>query len=264
MSSVFGLFDNENPLIEANGGELGQGNQFSLVLATVTSINDEEKWNRVKCLPIGEDNDKETDWCYVMTPMGGENRGLFLFPQVGDLVVLGYLRNDINSPIVLGGYWNSETQAPLTVENDKSEDYCLKTKNNVDISIHDEDSKQKLTVTMPSGAKMEIDDENQKAVTQDKDGNTALTMDLKGGEIEIKASSKITLTAGNSTVTLEKDGKITIKGTDSITLDGKSVTVKAQGQLDIQGMDVTVKANNNLNMSASANTSVKGTLLKLN
>ena len=34
--------------------------------------------------------------------------------------------------------------------------------------------------------------------------------------------------------------------------------------MQLQGMDVTVKANKDLNMSATANASVKGMLLKLN
>ena len=40
--------------------------------------------------------------------------------------------------------------------------------------------------------------------------------------------------------------------------------IKAQGQVTVQGMDATVKANKDLNMSASMNASLKGTLLKLN
>ena len=34
-----------------------------LSLAVVTNINDEEKLNRVKCLPIETDQTEETDWC---------------------------------------------------------------------------------------------------------------------------------------------------------------------------------------------------------
>lgn len=251
-------------LIEAAGGQMGQGSTFSLTLAEVKSINDDKKWNRVKCLPIGADDDQMTDWCYVMTPMGGKERGLFMFPQVGDLVVLGYLQNDPHRPIVLGSYWNSETSAPLTVADDKAEDYCLVTPNKVNLSLHDEDKKQKITITMPSGAVLEVDDENEKVVTKDKNGNTSLTMDLKNGAIELKASDKITLTAGNASITLEKSGKITIKGSDAVAIEGRSVDGKAQGQMQLQGMDVTVKANKDLNMSATANASVKGMLLKLN
>ena len=47
-----------------------------LTLATVTNITDPDKLNRVKCLPIeNKDNEEETDWCYVMAPLGGAGHG---------------------------------------------------------------------------------------------------------------------------------------------------------------------------------------------
>ena len=188
----------------------------------------------------------------------------FAAGPMGDLVVLGYLRNDPHSPIVLGSYWNSETTAPVAVKDGKAEDYRLKTPKKVDLSIHDEDKKQKITVTMPSGIVLEIDDEKQTVNTKSKDGKTSLLMKMKDGEVELQASSKITLKAGQASVILEKNGKITVKGSDAVTVQGKSVTAKAQGKTAVQGMDVEVKANKDLNMSATANASLKGMLLKLN
>ena len=265
MSNIGGVYENLKVFNEIKGGELGQSNVFSLTLATVKNIKDEKNLNRVKCLPIDAKSDNEmTDWCYVMAPMGGKDSGLFLFPQVGDLVVLGYLRNDVNSPIVLGSYWNSETTAPRKVQDGKAEDYCLKSPKKVELSLHDEDKKQNLSVKMPSGTLVEVDDEKQTVTTKDKDGKTSLKMDLKNGEVELKASSKITLSAGNATITLEKNGKITIKGGDAVAIEGRSLELKAQGQVSIQGMDVAVKANKDLNMSATMNASLEGMLLKLN
>ena len=240
------------------------GGVFSLTLATVKDIKDDKKLNRVKCLPIGATDKEMTDWCYVMTPMGGKERGLFLFPQVGDLVVLGYLENDVHRPIVLGCFWNTEVKAPLAVKDGKIEDYCLKTPNKVDLSLHDEDKKQKLTVTMPSGTVLQIDDEKQTVTAKNKGGDTSLVMNMKDGEIALKAKSKITLTAGNASVTLEKSGNITLKGNGDIKLDGKSVTGKAKGQLNLQGMDVSAKATKELKLNATGTASLKGTLLKLN
>ena len=250
---------------EANGGEMGQGNVFSLTLATVKNIKDDKNLNRVKCLPIDAKSDNEmTDWCYVMAPMGGKDSGLFLYPQVGDLVVLGYLRNDPHSAIVLGSYWNSDTTAPLAVKDGKSEDYRFITPKKVDFSIHDEDKKQKFTVTMPSGTVVEIEDEKQTLTAKSSDGKTQLLMKMKYGEVELSAANKITLTSGQASIVLEKSGKITIKGSDAITVEGKSVTLKAQGKVAAQGLDVEVKATKDLNMSATANASLKGMLLKLN
>ena len=237
---------------------------FSLTLATVKNIKDDQNLNRVKCLPIGAPEDEMTDWCYVMTPMGGKDRGLFLFPQLDDLVVLGYLGNDPHRPIVLGSFWTPDSAPPLKVTDGKAEDYCLKTPKNVEFMLHDEDSKQKLTVTMPSGTVIELDDENQTVTTKNKAGDTALTMKMKDGEVELKAANKITLVAGNATVTLEKSGDITVKGSGAVTLDGESVDAKAQGTVALKGSDVSVNANKDINISATGNASIKGLLLKLN
>lgn len=261
-----GISDYLKSFFSSDGSQSGQGSVFSLTLATVKNIKDEENLNRVKCLPIGAPDGELTDWCYVMTPMGGKETGLFMFPQVGDLVVLGYLENDPHRPIVLGSYWTTESPAPVKVENGKAEDYCLKTPKKVDLTLHDEDKKQKITITMPSGIVVEIDDEKQTVTTKDKSGDTAMTMKMKSneGEIELKAKSKITLSSGNSSITLEKSGKIMIKGTDNIILDGKSVICKSKGTAVMQGMDVSIKANNDLNMKTTGTASLKGTLLKLN
>ena len=59
--------------------EMGMGlrrgmDRRGLTLAKVTNVTDPEKFNRVKCLPIGSENTEskeETDWCYVMAPAGG-------------------------------------------------------------------------------------------------------------------------------------------------------------------------------------------------
>ena len=265
MSDISSGFNKMNSFNNMKSGQAGRSKEFSLVLATVKNIKDDKKLNRVKCLPIdAKSEDEMTDWCYVMAPMGGKDSGLFLFPQVGDLVVLGYLRNDPHSAVVLGSYWNSETTAPLKVEDGKSQDYCLKSPKKVELGLHDEENKQKLTVKMPSGTLVEVDDEKQTVTTKDKNGNTSLRMDLKKGEVELKASSKITLSAGSASITLEKSGKITIKGGDAVTIEGRSVELKAQGQLSLQGMDVNAKANKDLNLSATMNASLKGMLLKLN
>ncbi len=261
--SPMNLAEQLGAIMDSSSGA-GPGNSFSLMLAQVTDIKDEKNLNRVKCLPIGAPDTETTDWCYVMAPMGGAQRGLFLFPQKDDLVVLGYIGGDPHRPIVLGSFWDSASAPPIEVKDGKAEDYCLKTPNNVQMMIHDEDSKQKLTVTMPSEAKFELDDENQKAALQDKDGNNALQMDLKNGEITLQAKSKLVLNAGKTTVTLEENGKITIKGSGDITIDGKTITGKAQGKLAMQGMDAEVKANKSLALSASGDASLKGATLKLN
>ncbi|MBE7005313.1 MAG: hypothetical protein E7425_13745 [Ruminococcaceae bacterium] len=259
-----GISEQLEAMMQATGKHMGQGSVFSLTLATVKNINDEDKLNRVKCLPIGAPDEEMTDWCYVMSPMGGSERGLFLFPQVDDLVVLGYLENDPHRPIVLGSFWNTETKPPETVADGKAEEYRLKTPHNIDMSLHDEDGKQKITVTMPKGTVVEVDDDKETVTTKNKAGDTSMVMKMKDGEIELKAKEKITLSSGGASITLEKNGNITIKGSGDVVLDGKTVSGKAKAGLSMQGMDVSIKANKDVNVNATATANVKGTLLKLN
>lgn len=262
--SPSGLAEQLDAILEATGGQMGQGSVFSLTLATVKNIKDDKNLNRVKCLPIGAPDNELTDWCYVMTPMGGKQRGLFLFPQVGDLVVLGYLQNDPHRPIVLGSFWNTASAPPIAVKDGKAEDYCLRTPQKVDVTLHDENKKQRITLKMPSGTVVEVDDEKQTVTTKNKGGDTAALMKLKEGEIEVKAKNKLTLSVGGASITLEKNGNITLKGKGDISIDGKAVKGKAKGQMSLQGMDVQVKASKDLALKGTATTSVKGTILKLN
>lgn len=252
-------------ILETRGGHVGQSGVFSLTLAEVKDIKDDKNLNRVKCLPIGAPPEEMTDWCYVMTPMGGKDRGLFLFPQVGDLVVLGYLANDIHRPIVLGSYWNSEVKAPVAVDKGKAEDYVLKTPSQVEMTLHDEKKKQKLTITMPSGIKVEIDDDQQTVTTKDKNGDNLISMKMKSGEIVVKAKDKVVLNAADKAkLILEKSGKITLTGNADVAINGQSIAVKSKGKLDMQGVDVGLQAKGQLNVKSSGVASVKGSILKLN
>ncbi len=252
-------------LLETSGTLMGREmSHFGLTLAKITNINDEKSFNRVKCLPIGAADDEETDWCYVMTPMGGKSRGLFLFPQVGDMAVLAYIDDDPHRPIVLGSFWNTESSPPIDIADGKAEDFCLKTPQDIDFQLHDESGKQKVTLTMPSGTIIEIDDENKLIKIQDKNGDNALKMDLQGGEVSLKAKTKLELSAGETKITLEQSGNITAKGSATITLDGANIDNKAKGKFGAKGATAEVKADGTMTLEASGPATLKGAVVKIN
>lgn len=251
--------------MDRGGNQIGRDmNHFGLCMAKVTNINDDKKLNRVKCLPIGAKDEAETDWCYVMSPMGGSGRGLCLYPQVGDLVVLGYLDGDPHRPMVLGSFWNSETKAPLDITEGKAEEYCLLTPNNIRIHLHDVDGEQKLTVSMPSGISITLDDGQKLAELTDESGDNVFSMKFENGEAAISAKSKLILSAGKTTLTLESGGNITMKGNGKISLDGANIEEKAKSKLSLKGATAEMKSDGMLNINASGPASVKGSIVKLN
>jgi len=235
-----------------------------LTLAKVTNIKDDKNLSRVKCLPVGARDEEETDWCYVMAPMGGKACGVCFFPQVNDLVVLAYLGDDPHRPIVLGAFWNSELPPPRPIRDGKVEDYAVKTPKKIELLFHDEDKKQRVTLTMPSGTVVTVDDGAQKVEIKDKSGDNALLMDLKGGNAALQCRTKLTLSAGQTAITLESGGNAAIKGKGTIKAEGANVDLKAGGKLSMKGASAELKADAALDLKASGPASLKGAVLKLN
>lgn len=252
-------------VLSAAGGSLDrQMEKVGLTLAVVTNVNDEQKLNRVKCLPIENENAEETDWCYVMAPLGGKQCGQFFFPNVNDLVVLAYLGGDPHRPMVLGAFWNTEVQPPYTIENGKVYNYSIKTPSGTEMLFYDEPNKQKVTLTLPSGTVLSIDDEAQAVALKDKNGDNALEMDLKGGNVTLKAKTKLVLSAGQTTVTLESSGNLTQKASSKIAMEAANIEEKGNAKVAVQGATVEVKANATLDLQATGPTNVKGAMVNIN
>lgn len=89
----------------ANGNGWG-----SLVLATVTNVDDDLNLGRVKVTFV--DLDAESTWAAVAAPGAGKDRGLQCLPEVGDTVVVGFEHDSHERPIVLGGLWSQDDAPP--------------------------------------------------------------------------------------------------------------------------------------------------------
>ena len=77
------------------------------------------------------------------------------------------------------------------------------------------------------------------------------------GEHKLTVAKKFTLKVGESTITVEKSGKITIKG--------KDITVQGTGKIHVQGgSKVTIKSDGPVNVEASGAVKVKGSKVDVN
>ena len=255
--------------LQAVLGEAGQDfdqqmKRSGLTLATVTNINDDQKLNRVKCLPIENENKEETDWCYVMAPLGGKRCGQFFFPNINDLVVLAYLGGDPHRPLVLGSFWNTQCPPPYTIEGGKVQNFSIKTPGGSELLFYDEPKKQKVTLTLPSGTVLSVDDGKKQVVLQDANGQNAFTMDWQGGNVTLKAKTKLTLAAGNTTVELESSGNLTQKADGTISLQGVTLEGKGSSKVSLEGKDAQVTAGSNLTLQAGGTANVKGPTVNIN
>lgn len=238
-----------------------------VTLAVVTNVNDEQKLNRVKCLPVQMEQGKEaveTDWCYVMAPLAGKEYGQFFRPNVNDMVVLAYFNGDPCRPVVLGSLWNTKAPPPYTIEGGKNLNYSIKVPGGTELLFYDEKDKSKVTLTLPSGTVLTVDDEKKTATLQDKGGDNQIAMDWNKGEVAVKAKTKLTLAAGDTQIVLESSGNMTQKAGNKVTVQGATIEGKGSAKVSFQGGQAEVKANGTLNLEASGITTVKGSLVNIN
>lgn len=184
--------------------------------------------------PFGEDTD-EGYWCTVMTPMAGAARGLYAFPEVGDLVIVGFLDGMPDMGVVLGFRWGrnnagKEQKPPFTNDG----------KNPV-----------KGWVSR-AGHKLELDDtqDAEQIRITDASAKNAVVIDSKAGSLTVTIEGDVKVTA-KKTITLDvPDGDATINcknftlnATGKVALGGQSGALAVDQALEIKGQSVKITGN---------------------
>lgn len=243
-----------------------ESRKYGVELATVTNIQDPDKLGRVKCKLLSEDkNIGETGWCFVMTPFGGKEYGMFLHPSVGDVVVLAYAGGDVHRPYVLGSLWNKEVACPYDIPEGKNETFAIKTPGKTEILISDVKDKQHFTLTMPSGAVLTIDDGAKRAEFRDKEKKNALIMGYEKGEVEVSAGSKLTLSAGDTKIILESSGNVSIQSKSKVEISTATLEASAKSKALIKSTgEASMEATGQLTVKSSGMTTLKGSMVKIN
>lgn len=205
-----------------------------LQIGVVSQLEDPDGEDKILVkIPIINSED-EGVWCRVSSLDAGESRGVFFRPEIGDEVVVGFLNEDPNQPIVLGGLHSSAKPAPITGNDDNHEKGII-TRSELKITFNDET--KTITIESPGGKKIVLD-EDAKNISIEDENNNQIILDADGIQI----------------------------------ISGKDLQIKASGDVNIEGMNVTGKASAQLTVegsggaeiSSSASTVVKGSIVQIN
>ncbi len=143
------------------------------------SEGDQGIWARLACLDAGND------------------RGAFFRPEIGDEVVVGFLGDDPNEPVVLGMLHSSDKPTPKPLEDDNHiKGFVSRSR----MELIFDDQKKAVTLKTPAGKTIELDEESGTISLKDENGNS-VTMDPSGIVIESGAN-----------LTLKASGMLEIKG----------------------------------------------------
>ncbi|MPZ49089.1 MAG: VgrG-related protein [Dehalococcoidia bacterium] len=197
-----------------------------VMMGKVDSTRDPRDLGRVKVkLPVlGQDI--VSDWCRVLSPGGGPDRGWQFLPEVDDEVLL--IGDSMSNLCVLGGLWNSQDLPPSpnseAAPSGQVNRRLIKSRTGHMILFEDSDDGGGITIVDGSG--------NNKMVIKTGDGS--LTTQVNG-DITFKSVGAIKLEAGTSlsikaltNITQEATGNVSIEATGQATL-------KAAGSARVEG-----------------------------
>lgn len=153
-----------------------------LRLAHVRDTQDPEERARVRVEYVGQVGTDLSDWMPVVTPFAGDGAGLQLMPEPEDMVVIGFLNGDRDSPVMLGALWPG-TQAPPARETTERR---LVSRNG-----------HSLTLSDGKADGIVLEDAHGNRLVMSKDG------------IQIESKGALTLTVSKDTV-FETSGEATI------------------------------------------------------
>jgi uncharacterized protein involved in type VI secretion and phage assembly len=209
-------------------GGAGQSFADGLVMAIVTNNRDPDAMGRVKVKfpELGTDN--ESGWAPVAVPSAGKERGLMMLPVVDEQVLVAFEHGDPSRPIVIGSLFNG------------------KDKPGVELAAEDGSMGLRSDKKLISRAKEEIELEGGKTYTVKVKGDVAETFE-----------AKLTTTVTGEVTLESKQGKLTLKAMQDISL------TTTGGNVTISGNMVKIEAKGQLDLSSSGITNVKGTMVNL-
>lgn len=206
-----------------------------LHIGLVTEIeNDPDGDERVMVrLPMIDADDRGL-WARIATTGAGAERGLVFRPEIGDEVIVGFIHDDPNQPVIIGSVHSANNPAPITAEDHNNQKGWV-TRSEIKIMI--EEDKPSIYVEMPSGRKITLDDDEGEILIEDSSGNT-VKMNSDG-------------------ITIESAGKLELKAAGDVKITGANIEAKA---------DISFKASGSsgAEVESSAITVIKGSLVQIN
>ncbi|MDL2232085.1 phage baseplate assembly protein V [Ruminococcaceae bacterium OttesenSCG-928-L11] len=238
----------------------------SFVLGTVSENNDKKYPAMLKVeFTAWEDGKNISKWIPVLFSYAGKGYGQYLLPEVGDIVLVGFMGPSRERPFVMGSFYPADATLPGDQFTDKNTNRYLKTKGEIEIALNDEDSKQSITANTPKGLTIVAEDENETITVSDKGGKNLLKIDCKNGAIEITADKKITLKTGQCTITMDGNaGGIKLEG-NKVEIAGKqTVAIEGKTGADLKGAQLNLEAQAKATLKGNAMVEVSGGMIKLN
>lgn len=189
-------------------------------------------------------------WARLAQTFASNSFGAFFVPEVGDEVLLGWFNNDPAFPVVLGCLYSSNRAPPYTLEA-ANNTKAIVTRCKSKLEFNEED--KVITLVTPGMNRIVISDKDKRITLTDQNNNK---VELAPGGITLDSSKDITIKAKGK-ITLEAVGEVGITAKADVKVAGLNINCTAQ-------VGFAGKGSATAELSASGQTTVKGTIVMIN
>lgn len=227
--------DTLRALLTSPNGD-GDGHITGVVTAMVTNLNDPDNLGRVKVKYPWLGDNIESDWVRIATPMAGAQRGWYYLPEVNDEVLVAFEHGDPHRPYIVGALWSNTDKPPKpnsqVCSGGKVNQRILKSRSGHIVTLDDTDGQEQISIV-------------------DKTGNNQIVIKSPNNSMQIKVQGDLTI---------EAQGKITIKGTQGVDMSStQKVEVKGQAGVDVTSQaQLKLSGQGGAELSSTAQTTIKG------
>jgi len=210
-----------SPFANTLSGKGPEARLYGVTVGVVTNNQDPDGLGRVKVKLPWLSDDVESHWARVVTPMAGNDRGLFFLPEVDDEVLVAFEHGSPEFPYVLGALWNGKDKAPESNDDGENNMRTIKSRSGHVVRLDDTDGSEKIEIVDGSGA-------------------NSVVISTADNTITITADADITIESGSGKLILSGNG-IEIKSQADVKVEaGANMDLKASGQLNIKGPTVNI------------------------
>lgn len=193
------------------------GRYFGVYTGTVKDNQDPQGQGRVAVTVAALEGKpaREPVWARVAVAFAGNERGMWMLPDVGDEVLVAFEAGDPGRPIVVGSLWGGDDRPPETMDPQNSRKSIV-TRSGLRVTLRDDDVSIKIRT--PEGQSLVLRDDSHAVEIRDTSGNM---IRLAPGGVSVSSPVRVQVSAA----TIEISGGL-------ITLDGGMVRATGTVQCD--------------------------------
>jgi uncharacterized protein involved in type VI secretion and phage assembly len=209
----------------------------SMVIGIVTTNNDPEHMGRIRVRYPSLTDQEEGAWARVLSHNLGKDRGVFMFPQVDDEVVVAFENGDPRNPLVIGSVFNGRNKPGNEFLPNQKGGFVVMSD---DVAhVH---SKDDMTFKSDKALHIEVTNDAETTVKGSSKGKADSAVEMKAGtSYKLEAGSSMTI----------KGATISVESQGSLKLKGATVEIESQGPATLKGAMIDINASGIANLKGS-------------